>query len=153
MKNIISLLLWCALSFSAGWFGSQFKPGAWYQDLRKPAWTPPPIVFPIAWALLYTLMSVAAWLVWRKRGEGPLVSVAIGLFLLQLILNALWSWIFFGCHQIGWALIEIIVLWLMVVFTFLVFFSLSRASGYLLIPYLVWIGFAVVLNWAIWKSN
>lgn len=86
MKNILTLFLWWTISFSAGWFGSQFKPGIWYENLQKPSWTPPAIAFPVAWSVLYTLMGTAAWLVWKRRAEHSLVSAGIVLFFVQLIL-------------------------------------------------------------------
>ena len=153
MKNVIALLFWFAVSFSAGWFGSQFKPGAWYASLQKPNWTPPPLAFPIAWAILYALMSVAAWVVWGKRGEDSSVRIALLFFLIQLVLNALWSWIFFGRHQMGWAFIEMSGLWLVVAATLYFFWRINSTAGILLIPYLFWISFAAILNWAIWKRN
>jgi translocator protein len=153
LKNSISLLLWLAASFSAGWFGSQFKPGEWYASLQKPNWTPPPLAFPIAWTILYALMGVSAWLVWGKRGEDSLVRPALLFFLVQIVLNALWSWIFFGQHEMGWAFVEISGLWLAVAVTLVFFWRINPTAGILLIPYLLWISFAAVLNGAIWKNN
>ncbi len=153
MRNTLALLLWFMASFSAGWFGSQFKPGEWYQSLHKPIWTPPSLAFPIAWTILYSLMSVAAWLVWKKRGEDSLVLTALVFFLTQLVLNAAWSWVFFGRHQMGWALFEIGVLWLMIALTVYSFLRVNSLAGFLVIPYLLWVSFAFVLNWAIWRMN
>ncbi len=153
MKNALSLAFWVLLSFSAGWFGSQFKPGTWYQELSKPSWTPPSFVFPIAWSLLYTLMGVSAWLVWQKRAQSSWVTTALILFVVQLFLNALWSWIFFGLHQMGWAAMEIGLLWAVVLATLIFFFKISNVAGFLFVPYLVWLTFAFALNTAIWMKN
>ncbi|MCG3206364.1 MAG: Tryptophan-rich protein TspO [Elusimicrobia bacterium] len=153
MKNILALLFWFMASFSAGWFGSQFKPGEWYQSLQKPSWTSPALAFPIAWTILYSLMSVAAWLVWKKRSEDSFISTTLVFFLIQLVLNAAWSWIFFGRHQIGWALLEMGALWLMIALTVYSFLKINPLAGFLMIPYLLWVGFALILNWAIWRRN
>ncbi len=98
-------------------------------------------------------MSVAAWLVWKKRGEDSLVSTALVFFLIQLVLNAAWSWVFFGRHQIGWALFEMGALWLMIALTVYSFLRINLRAGFLLIPYLLWVSFAFILNLAIWKRN
>ena len=153
MKNMFALLICSLASFSAGWFGSQFKPGVWYQTLQKPSWTPPSIAFPIAWTILYTLMGVASWLVWKKRENNSAVSVALFFFAVQLVLNALWSWIFFGRHQLGWALLEMGALWLMIAATAYSFWRISATAGFLLVPYLFWVSFAFILNLAIWERN
>ncbi len=153
MKNIVGLIAWVAVSFSAGWFGSQFKPGIWYQELGKPGWTPPSLVFPVAWSLLYMIMGVSAWLVWERRPTHPMVPLAITVFIVQLILNALWSWIFFGYHEIGWAFFEMAGLWVAVALTIGLFWRVSSTAGFLLIPYLTWVTFALALNGAIWRRN
>ena len=110
MKNALGLIGWLAASFAAGWIGSRWMPGEWYAALAKPSWNPPNWIFGPVWTALYVLMAVAAWLVWRQAGfagAGP----ALGLFGGQLVLNALWPYLFFGLHRIDWALVEILVLW------------------------------------------
>jgi len=153
MKNLISLLLWCGVSFSAGWFGSHFKPGPWYETLNKPGWTPPPLAFPIIWTTLYLLMGVAAWLVWKQRDANPFVRTALVFFILQLCLNAIWSWIFFGQHQLGWAFVNISALWVLIALTLASFWRVNTTAGLLFVPYLLWVSLAGVLNWSIWKNN
>ncbi|MBN2468618.1 MAG: tryptophan-rich sensory protein [Deltaproteobacteria bacterium] len=141
-----------AVCFGVAAVGGYFTPGEWYQQLQKPLWTPPPAVFGPVWTLLYFLMGVSAWLVWRRKGlrEGtlPLASFAF-----QLFLNGLWSFIFFGLHRIGLAGIEIILLWSAIAVTLFLFWRESKIAGILLIPYLVWVLFAGVLNFAIWRLN
>lgn len=153
MKNAFALLICFIASFSAGGFGSQYKPGEWYASLQKPIWTPPSLAFPMAWTILYALMSIAAWLVWKHRAENSSVTTALLLFALQLILNAAWSWIFFGRHQMGWALVEMLGLWVVIAGMLYLFWKIDAMAGYLMIPYLAWVSFALVLNWAIWKMN
>jgi benzodiazapine receptor len=152
MIKSLSLLLFVLLSFSAGWFGSQFKPGAWYNSLAKPIWTPPALAFPIAWTILYALMGTSAWLVWQKRADKE-IGWALSAFLLQLIFNAAWSWIFFGRHAIGAALLEIAALWMLIAVTMVLSWRISPAAGWFLAPYLLWVSFAVALNGAIWFRN
>ncbi len=151
--NTLALQGFLAASFCAGWIGAQFKPGDWYQSLVKPGWTPPGIAFPIAWTVLYALMSVAAWLVWKKRGQDASAFNALLVFAVQLVLNAAWSWIFFGRHQMGFALLEMSALWGTILVTLLLFWRVSATAGILLVPYLLWVSFALALNAAIWKRN
>lgn len=122
--------------------GAFFPPGLWYAELTQPAGTPPDIVFPIAWTLLYIGMAIAAWRVWRAAGVGP----ALGLFALQLVLNALWMPVAFGAQALGWALLVIVALWLVIAAAVVVFWSRDRIAGLLLVPYLAWVGYASYLN-------
>ncbi len=151
-RNLLGLAGWLVASFAAGWIGSRYLPGEWYAGLAKPSWTPPSAVFAPVWLSLYALMGVAAWLVWRRAGfagAGP----ALGLFLGQLVLNALWSYLFFGLHRPGTAFLEIVVLWLLILAVAVLFGRESRAAGVMLVPYLAWVGFAAALNFAIWRLN
>jgi tryptophan-rich sensory protein len=148
----LGLVLWLAASLAAGWVGSRFMPGAWYASLAKPAWTPPSVVFGPVWTVLYVLMGVAAWLVWRKAGFSG-APAALGLFVAQLVLNALWSYLFFGLHRPGAAFVEIVVLWLVILATAIGFWRVRPAAGALLIPYLAWVAFASGLNYQLWKLN
>lgn len=151
-SSIVGLLVWLALCFAAAAFGAQFKPGAWYAALAKPVWTPPNYLFPIAWTVLYILMAVAAWLVWRRLGwQGG--ALPLGLFLLQLVLNALWSWVFFGLERIDLAFYELCLFWLALVATLLAFWQVYPLAGILLLPYLLWVSFAGALNFSIWRLN
>jgi tryptophan-rich sensory protein len=122
----------------------------WYRTLAKPTWNPPDWVFGPVWTTLYVMMAVAAWLAWRVTGWR---SAGLGLFAFQLVLNIAWSWVFFGMHQVGWACIEIVFLWLAIAATTIAFFQRARLAGWLMLPYLVWVTFASVLNFAIWRMN
>ncbi len=124
-------------------------PGAWYLALDKPAWNPPAWLFGPAWTLLYTLMAVAAWLVWKRVG----FTRPLGFYFVQLALNAAWTPIFFRAHQLGWALIEIVALWIAILATLLSFRRVNTAAGWLFVPYLAWVTFATVLNFTLWKMN
>jgi len=151
-KNSLGLVGWLVVSLAAGWIGSRYMPGAWYAALTKPAWTPPSSVFAPVWTVLYVLMAVAAWLVWRRAGfTGG--GVALSLFLTQLALNALWSYLFFGIHRPDLALLEIVVLWAVILCVMLLFWRKVPLAGVLMLPYLAWVGFAAVLNFALWQLN
>lgn len=152
MRNLAGLLGWIFASFLAGIIGSLFEPGTWYDLLEKPSWTPPDIVFPIIWPLLYLLMGISAWLVWRKMGYAR-ASQALNLFILQLVLNAGWSWLFFGMHMVGPAFAEIILLWIIILLVTHRFLNHDKLAGWLMVPYLLWVGFASVLNGAIFLMN
>ncbi len=118
-----SLLFWIAICFLPGIFGGRFKPGSWYESLTKAPWTPPPIAFPIVWTCLYAAMGVSAWLVFREGTAGRRGMLV--LFLAQLILNGLWSWIFFGRHEIAWALADLLALWVVVASLVFLFWKIS----------------------------
>ncbi len=150
--NGLTLMPWLALCFGVAWFGAQFSPGDWYGQLAKPPWTPPSWVFPPVWTILYVMMSVAAWLVWSQKGftEAPL---ALALFMLQLLLNGLWSWFFFGMQNISLGLVDIVLLWFVLVATLVAFWRQRPIAGWLLVPYLVWVSYAASLNIAIWLMN
>jgi tryptophan-rich sensory protein len=150
--TIISLILFIALSMSAGFIGSRFTPGDWYEGLEKPAWNPPNYLFGPVWTVLYILMGVAAWIVWT-RGEGAGRGLAISVFTAQLALNALWSYLFFGIRRPGLAFIEIIALWLAICATIFLFWKVRRPAAVLLFPYLAWVSFASALNFQLWRLN
>jgi translocator protein len=146
------LFFWVALSFAAAAMGSRFPPGDWYAHLAKPAFNPPAWIFAPVWTLLYLVMGIAAWLVWRQRRVAR-TAPALTLFLLQLALNAAWSWLFFGLHQIGWALVDLAALWLAIGATLLAFRTHRPLAGLLLVPYLLWVSFAALLNFELWRLN
>lgn len=154
-RAALGLIGWMVLSLLAGAVGgvatSQEAP-AFYQTLQRPAWSPPAWVFGPVWTVLYVTMGIAAWLVWKPAGLRG-AKRPLSFFLVQLALNAAWSWIFFGWRQIGWALVEIVVLWLAILATVVAFWRARPLAGALLLPYLGWVGFAVALNGAIWWSN
>ncbi len=154
-RDILALAGFVAVCLAAGGVGSLLggpMPDAWYAGLRKPAFTPPGWLFGPVWTVLYVLMGVAAWGVWRQRGHRH-VGGALGLFFAQLVLNAAWTGIFFGLHAPFWALVELIVLWVVLLGTTVAFFRVRTWTGVLLLPYLGWVSFAGVLNAAIWQLN
>uniref|UniRef100_A0A7V4G704 Tryptophan-rich sensory protein n=1 Tax=Desulfobacca acetoxidans TaxID=60893 RepID=A0A7V4G704_9BACT len=146
------LLMWLALCFVVAWFGSRFEPGPWYAGLTKPWWTPPDWLFGPVWTVLYTLMAIAAWLVWRKAGFRG-APLALGLFLGQLALNGAWSWLFFGLQQPGWALVDLALLAGVLGAAILAFGAHHPLAARLLVPYLIWVIFAGMLNYALWRLN
>lgn len=151
----ISMLLWIALCFLVAGVGGRWTtieiPG-WYRSLNRPAIAPPNWVFGPVWTILYALMAVAAWLVWQTA-PSPQRSWALGLFLFQLALNLAWSWIFFRRHAIGAALTEVVLLWVMIGATMLIFSRVAPAAAWLMAPYWVWVTFASILNAAFWRLN
>ena len=130
------------LVFLASITGEVFKPGQWYKQLDKPAWTPPDWLFPVAWGLLYVLMAYAAWRVWDIAGFGA----AMVFWGVQLVLNAGWSAVFFGMKRPGLAFVELAALWLALAGTIVAFAQIEALSAWLLSPYIVWVTFAAVLN-------
>ena len=154
-RNIIGLVFWCGICLGIGglgaWATTPEIPG-WYRTLVKPSWNPPDWVFGPVWTTLYVMMGGAAWLIWNRGGVRQ-QRRALGLFAVQLALNAAWSWIFFNRHWLGWAAVEIVCLWIAIAVTTWAFFHRSRAAGWLMMPYLAWVSFAVALNIAIWQLN
>lgn len=151
----LALAAFVAVTLAAGFVGSLVTnpsiPG-WYASLQKPAWTPPNWLFGPVWTLLYLMMAVAAWLVWRERGFGG-ARLALALFAAQLVLNALWSILFFGLRSPGAALVEIALLWAAILATAAAFWRVTHPAGWLLVPYLWWVTYAAFLNYAIWRRN
>lgn len=144
-----------AVTFAAAALGSAAtfqSVGTWYQTLQKPAWNPPSAVFSPVWTLLYIAMSIAAWRAWRKAAPGAGGGV-IRLYGAQLILNALWSILFFGMRRPDLALIDIVALWLLLVLGLVRFWRLDRIAGLLWAPYVAWVSFAAFLNFTIWQLN
>jgi translocator protein len=152
LRRIVGLGAWVALCFVPALIGGFFGPDQWYASLQKPAWNPPGWVFGPVWTTLYLMMAIAAWLVWRRGGFSA-QRVPLGLFLLQLALNAVWTPLFFGLHSPGLAFADIVLLWLAIAATIAVFSRVSRPAAGLLVPYLAWVTFAAALNFAIWRMN
>lgn len=151
-RDFAGLFGWVILAFTALAIGSQFMPDAWFAALAKPSWNPPNTVFGPVWTVLYAMMGTAAWLVWRRdgfRGGTP----ALALFLSQLVLNAAWSYLFFGAHRTGYALVDIIVLLVLIVILIRLFGRIDRRAGWLMVPYAAWVAFATALNTSIWQLN
>ena len=152
--SLIGLLAWLSLCFVVATLAAMVTdPGDWYAQLDKPAWTPPDWLFPPVWTILYTLMGVAAWLVWERRQHEPHAWMGLALFLGQLLLNGLWSWLFFSQHAIVAAFVDILLLWTVLLATLILFLRVHRLAGLLLVPYLIWVTYAVALNGAIVVLN
>lgn len=150
VRSATALAGWVALTFCAALTGFFSQPAGYYATLSKPPWSPPPWIFGPVWTLLYLLMALAAWLVWR-RGGWRAQRAALGLYLLQLVLNALWTPVFFGLRSPGLALVVIVLLGAAIVLTGRAFRPVSRTASWLLVPYLVWVVFAAALNFSIWR--
>lgn len=142
----------CFIAAAVGGFVTTSQIPGWYAALSKPVWTPPNSVFGPVWTLLYFLMAVAAWLVWRQSGTRKARS-ALSLFAAQLVLNLAWSLLFFGLHSPALAFVDILLLWAAILVTLLQFTRHSLGAGLLLVPYLAWVTFAAALNWSIWQMN
>ena len=157
MNKIVRIAIAVIVCLAVGYSSSTFtKEGVatWYPTILKPSFNPPNWVFMPVWTLLFILMGVAAGLVWDKiKKQNEEVKKALGFFLAQLILNAVWSYIFFGLKNPMLALIEIALLWLIIYETYLKFTKINKTAGYLLIPYLAWVAFAGILNASIWWLN
>ena len=156
IPSVLKLAIAVAVSEFAGVVGSVFTVpsiSTWYATLARPELAPPNWVFGPVWTTLFALMGVAAFLVWQKGLNRKDVRVALWVFFLQLVLNTLWSIVFFGLHSPGAALIEIAILWVSILATILTFYKVSKAAAYLLLPYIVWVTFAAYLNYAIWALN
>jgi len=151
-RSALALAAWLALVFTAAAMGGFFLPGDWYAGLQKPAWNPPNWIFGPVWTALYMIMAVAAWLVW-KRGGFAGQRVALSLFLIQLLFNALWSPLFFGLRHPALAFVDILLLWLALLGTVITFWKALPLAGALLVPYLAWVTFASALNFALWRLN
>ena len=155
-RDILKLVVSIVACQCAGLIGSIFTMPAiptWYETLAKPSFTPPSWLFAPAWVTLYVLMGVAAFLIWRKGLHIKNVKSALIIFLVQLVLNALWSAIFFGAKSLIGGAVVIVLLWIAILFTLLRFFKISAVAGGLLIPYILWVSFASVLNISILALN
>jgi tryptophan-rich sensory protein len=155
-KEIISLIVAIITCQAAGIVGSIFtasKIPTWYKGLIKPALNPPSWVFGPVWTTLYLLMGIALYIIWKKGLSTEGVKFALTIFAVQLILNALWSIVFFNMENLGLALINIVLMWLSILWTIVLFYRLSPTAGLLLIPYILWVSFASYLNYAIWTLN
>lgn len=153
-RQFLGLLSWLALLALVAALGAiaSVNAGDFYQQLQQPAWAPPGAVFGPVWTTLYLLMAVAAWLVWRRSGwQGA--GLALSLFVLQLVPNVLWSWLFFAWHQGGLAFANILLMLGLIVATIVAFWRQQRLAALLLVPYLLWVGFAAVLNVTVWQMN
>lgn len=152
LKLLLALSIPLLVGGAGGWATSQGVTD-WYPGLVKPPFNPPGWVFGPVWTLLYLMMGVASFLVWRRIRSSPAAGPAMRAYGLQLLLNFLWSFLFFWFRSPGWALLEILLLLAVLTYTTWKFFEVSRAAGWLMTPYLAWVTFAIVLNAAIWTLN
>jgi tryptophan-rich sensory protein len=155
-SEISAAVLTIAVCLLVGFLGSLLTMPSiptWYVALNKPVFNPPNWIFGPVWTTLYILMGISAYLILRQGLSNRRVILALSLFSLQLLLNLEWSLIFFARHNIGLAFGEIILLWLMILFTAFYFYRLSKAAGWLFLPYILWVSFAAVLNFSIWMLN
>jgi tryptophan-rich sensory protein len=143
---------WLVLTFAAAAIGAiaSLHAAEFYAQLIRPSWAPPAGVFGPVWTVLYALMGISVWLVWRSPGRH---AVAIALFIIQLAANALWSWLFFAWHRGALAAAEVLVLLIVIAATVCAFWRINRLAAWLLLPYLLWVTFASALTWSVWKSN
>lgn len=150
--RIGSLMAFLAACFCVAATSAFFPPDEWYQDLIRPSYAPPNWVFAPVWTVLYTMIGISGWLVWKSTRQGDKHS-ALSAFVVQLILNAAWSGLFFGWHRPDLALMEIVLLWAAIVTTILLFRRFSTVAAILLLPYLAWVSFATILNYGFWSLN
>jgi tryptophan-rich sensory protein len=148
-KRHSGLLVFLALVALAAWSGATFLPGPFYAALQKPLSTPPDWVFPPVWGVLYVMIALAGWIVWRAQGLGP----ALWLWLAQLAFNAAWSWIMFGRKQIDVALVDISALWIVILAFIVVAWPVRRSAALLFVPYFLWVSLAAALNFELWRLN
>lgn len=153
-KQALGLAGWLAASFVTGGVGAiaSARADLFYGELSQPSWAPPAWLFGPVWSVLYVLMGIAAWLVWREHGFRN-AATALKLFIAQLFANALWTWIFFVWHLGALSLAEIVALWLLIASTILAFWRLHKLAALLLVPYLAWVSFATALTASLWRLN
>jgi benzodiazapine receptor len=147
---LAALIVLCLIVGSLGGFATAEPVLTWYPTINKPSWTPPDWIFAPVWTVLFIMMAVAAWLVWRT---GDRIGPAMILFFSQLALNLGWSLLFFGARSPWLGLVEIVMFWCVLLVTVLAFFGRSTLAGILMLPYIAWVTFAAVLNFAIWRMN
>lgn len=155
-ENVIKLILSLALPFIVGAIGSMFTVSSiasWYDFLNKPWFTPPGWVFGPAWSLLYILIGISFYLIWKRGIKTAQAKIAVGIFSLQIFFNGLWSILFFGLQSPILGLINILVLWLLILINIIQFYKLDKRAGLLLIPYICWVTFATLLNYFVWILN
>ena len=145
----IALAVFLALCFGAAYLGAMFPPGEWHAALAKPSWNPPNWVFGPVWTVLYIMIAIAGWLVWKSAPT----SAAMGFWVAQLVFNAAWSWLFFGLHRMDLAFADIVLVWLAIVAFIIAAWPVSTTAAMLFVPYLIWVSFASALNYSIWNLN
>jgi len=156
MSNTAKLVISIVATVGIGLLGGIFtgpEIQTWFVHLQKPSWNPPNWLFAPVWSTLYLLMGIAFYLVWKSPEETDRKRWAIIIFIVQFALNFFWSFIFFREHQMGWAFVEIIVLWLAILCTIIAFSNINKTAAWLLVPYISWVSFAAILNYTIWQLN
>ena len=152
MLSLIVFIGVCFLSAAVGSFSTGNSIQTWYRTIKKPAWNPPNYIFAPVWSVLYLMMAIAAWLVYERLNH-VFINLPMLLFTIQLILNTMWSIIFFGLRSPQWAFVEVIFLWFFVGLTMVVFWTIHWIAGTLFLPYFLWVSFAAFLNFTIWRLN
>lgn len=156
MSSYVKLLIAIALPVLVGGISGFFTVTgveSWYQTIQKPSWNPPNWVFGPVWTTLYVMMGIALWLVWKEDTSRELKMIAAILFGVQLILNFLWSFVFFRLEQPGFAFLEILFMWIAILATIFAFAQVNKTAAWLLVPYISWVSFAAILNFTIWRLN
>src|SRR3954447_89266 len=152
IASIIGLACFIAACFFAALTGRLFRPGEWYEGLKKPSWRPPNRLFAPVWTVLYLMIAVAGWLIWREAGfEGA--GLALAVYALQLTFNAAWTPLFFGFQRPDLGFVDIVLVWVSIIATIVLFYSIHAGAAFLLVPYLAWVTFATALNFAVWRLN
>ncbi len=151
LSSIFALLTFFGLSFATASSGAVFRPGEWYRGLLKPTWTPPNWAFPVVWSVLFCTIAVSGWLVWETAGWSA--WPALSLFVVHLVANAAWSFIFFGMRRLDWAMAEVVFLWVLILAVIAAFAEISPTAAFLLGPYLVWVSIAAALNFRLLQLN
>ncbi len=150
--DYFALVGFIAACVGAALSGAIFRPGDWYERIRKPSWRPPNWLFGPAWTILYGMIAFSGWLVWREAGWAG-ATIPLTIYFVQLALNALWSALFFGLRRPGLALFEMALLWIGILATIVTFWPIRQDAALLLVPYLAWVSFAFALNLSIWRLN
>lgn len=152
-KSYLPVFFWIIITLAVGLAaGMVSRPDEWYSALSKPVWNPPGWIFAPVWILLYVLMGAAAGIIWQRRAISQ-STLALNFYVIQLILNIIWPLIFFGMRNPGLAFAEICLLWIAIVVTLFTFWRVYRPAGFLLMPYFLWVSFAALLNFTIWRMN
>ena len=154
LSQTVGLIGWLAIVFAAAGVGAvaSIEASSFYAQLVRPSWAPPASAFGPVWSVLYLLMGIAAWLVWRERSANH-IGTALTLFFVQLCANALWSWLFFAWRNGAFAFADVLILTALISATVIVFWRISRLAAVLMLPYLAWVCLASALTWSVWQSN
>ena len=152
MTAVLGFLPFLLACLAAAATGALFRPGAWYQGLHHPAWRPPDRLFGPVWLVLYLMIAIAGWRVWRSAGLAD-AALPLGLYCLQLVLNGLWSWLAFARQRLDLAALDMAALWVAIAATIAAFAAIDAVAAWLLVPYLAWISFALALNLELWRRN